>query len=84
MMFENKIMGMYFTIKNVRYIPALFFMMFCTFSCSVSQSTWIIHMRSPVTGQKHTDKYTGFFPPRKYEKQNHPKNRETEDRYFGV
>ena len=40
-------------------------------------------MRSPVTGQKHTDKYTGFFPPRKYEKQNHPKNRETEDRYFG-
>lgn len=39
-------------------------------------------MRSPVTGQKHTDKYTGFFPPRKYEKQNHPKNRETEDRYY--
>lgn len=30
-------------------------------------------MRSPVTGQKHMDKYTGFFLPRKYEKQNHPK-----------
>ena len=41
-------------------------------------------MRSPVTGQKHMDKYTGFFLPRKYEKQNHPKSRDTEDRYrFG-
>ena len=39
-------------------------------------------MRSPVTGQKHMDKYTGFFLPRKYEKQNHPKNRDTEDRYY--
>ena len=57
-------------------------MILSTISKSVCQSIWIIHMRSPVTGQKHMDKYTGFFLPRKYEKQNHPKNRDTEDRYY--
>lgn len=83
-MFENKIMGMYFTIKKCEIHPCLVFydvLYFFLLSISVNLDNTYAQ---PGNRTKHTDKYTGFFPPRKYEKQNHPKNRETEDRYFGV